>query len=154
MAKVHDPVGTIVAGLFIALGAAVMIESRSMTALGAVFPIAIASTMIVVSVVLIVRNLVLGLRGSRSAAAGEAGSVVRRVLLVAVMAGWIALLPVLGFFTASLIGYFAAMAVATWERLSLGELALLLVIGLGILAGFTLLMADVLLIPLPRGILF
>lgn len=154
MARTYDPVGTLVAALFIALGVVLILETRTMTPLGSVFPIAISSAMIVCAVVLIVRNVVLGVRGAVKAPAGEAGSTVRRVLLVAILAAWVALLPVLGFFAASTLGYFATMTIATYERVGLGQLALLLVIGLGILGGFTFLMGDVLNIPLPRGILF
>ena len=38
--------------------------------------------------------------------------------------------------------------------MSVKEIALLVVLGLAILGGFTLLMSEVLLIPMPRGLFF
>ena len=116
--------------------------------------------MAILGLVLIGRNLVLGLRGITPASSAtkeggiEGGSNLRRILFVLAMVAWIALLPVLGFFVASCLAYFAIMIVSVHERMSVKEIALLVILGLAILGGFTLLMSEVLLIPMPRGLFF
>ncbi|SEN06727.1 tripartite tricarboxylate transporter TctB family protein [Palleronia pelagia] len=158
--RFHDPAGTFVASLFVILGIALALETRGMTAMGSVFPTTISIALIVFSAVLILRNLVLTLRGrgGSEAQSDEApatgGSNARRAFFVGAMIAWIALIPVIGFLLASIAGYFAVMVVAMHERMSLKQIALLIVLGVAILAGFYLLMTEVLLIPMPRGHLF
>lgn len=160
LTRFHDPAGTFAAALFVILGIVLTIESRSMTAMGSVFPTTISIALIVFSTVLIIRNIVLTLRGNRAAAAqsdeapAAGGSNVRRAVFVAAMIGWIALIDVVGFLIASIAGYFVVMIVAMHERMSVKQLALLIVLGVAILAGFYLLMTEILLIPMPRGHLF
>ncbi|EAU41610.1 TRAP-T family transporter, fused small and large inner membrane subunits [Fulvimarina pelagi HTCC2506] len=158
--RVHDPLGTSVAAGFVLLGLVLAWTSQSMTAMGSVFPITISSAMAIVGLILIVRNIILGIRGmtpvSRSTGEGgvEGGSNMRRLLFVAAMIAWIALLPVLGFLVASALAYFAIMIVAIHERMSVKEIALLIVLGFAILVGFYALMSEILLIPMPRGLFF
>ena len=158
--RLHDLPGTLVALGFIALGAVLALQTGTMTPMGSVFPITISIAMIVLASILIARNVVLGLRArpaAEEAAPAEAaeggGSNWRRALFLAAMVAWIALLPVLGFLAASAAGFFAVMAIAAHERLPVRQLMVLVLVGLAILGGFYLLMADVLMIPLPRGLL-
>ena len=160
--KLHDPAGTLVAVAFAAFGALLITSTGTMTPLGSVFPITISVAMIVFSLVLIGRNVVVGILESRSVdgavpepvATEPSGSMPRRLALLVLMAAWVALIPVLGFLSTSVLCFFAIMVVATHERLPAKEIVILVVIGLGILTGFYLLMANVLLIPMPRGLLF
>ena len=160
--KLHDPAGTLVALAFAAFGAVLIGSTGTMTPLGSVFPITISSAMIVFSLVLVLRNVVIGLRAAKAAEGPSiepvdpetTGSMPRRIVFLLAMAAWIALIPVLGFFSASVLAYFVIMVAATHERLPLRETVVLIVIGLAILAGFYLLMTDVLLIPMPRGLFF
>lgn len=158
--RFHDPAGTLAAALFVILGIVLTIQSRSMTAMGSVFPTTISIALIVFSTVLIVRNLVLTLRGSEVAASQSdetstaGGSNVRRAIFIAAMTAWIVLIPIVGFLFASIAGYFAVMLVAMHERISFKQMALLIVLGIAILAGFYLLMTEILLIPMPRGYVF
>ena len=156
--RLHDMPGTLVALGFIALGVVLALQTQSMTPMGSVFPITISLAMIVLATILIARNVVLGLRAAR--ASGEAeeaaqggGSNARRALFLVAMAAWIALLPVLGFLAASAAGFFVVMAIAAHERLPARQVAAMVLVGLAILGGFYLLMANVLMIPLPRGLL-
>ncbi|MBP0618177.1 tripartite tricarboxylate transporter TctB family protein [Jiella mangrovi] len=161
--KLHDPSGTLVAVGFVAFGALLISSTGTMSPLGSVFPITISVAMIVFSLILIARNLFIGMRQAQAADMPEAGagaeaetpgSMARRIAFLILIAAWVALIPVLGFFVASVLGFFSIMAVATHERLPAKEIVVLLVIGLAILTGFYLLMADVLLIPMPRGLFF
>ena len=151
--KPHDLPGVIVASLFACLGIVVLFQSRRMTAMGSVFPVTIAIAMIVFSVLLVARNFIV--RGQPSGDSGDlGGSNLRRFAFLAIMAAWIGLIPVLGFFITSLVAFFFIAATATYDRISLRESAVLLVVGLAVICGFYGLMARILLIPLPRGLLF
>lgn len=160
--KPHDPAGTLVALLFAAFGVVLMVSTGAMTPMGSVFPVTISAAMVVLSIVLILRNVVLGIRAARAstasgtatAPADAAGSMPRRIAFLVAMAAWIALIPVLGFFVTSVVAYFTIMVVATHERLPVKEIIVLAVIGIAILSGFYLLMTEVLLIPMPRSLLF
>lgn len=153
--KLHDPPGTAVAAGLVVLGGVLIAQTGSMTPLGSVFPITVSAAMMALGAVLIVRNVVLGLRGGKAAAAEDeaaGGSTLRRVLFFAVMVAWVALLPVLGFFTASVLGFFAVMATALHERTSMPQAMLLALAGFAIVGLFYWVMRDVLLIPLPQGL--
>ncbi|MEN3792431.1 tripartite tricarboxylate transporter TctB family protein [Fulvimarina sp. MAC3] len=159
--SVHDPLGTAVAAGFVFVGVFLAYDSQSMTAMGSVFPITVSAAMAILGLVLVVRNLVLGMRHHAEAASGsqedvgvDGGSNMRRLLFVIAMIAWIALVPVLGFFVSSCLAYFAIMIVSVHERMGLKEGALLIVLGFVILGGFTLVMSKVLLIPMPRGMFF
>lgn len=165
--KVHDPAGVAVAILFICLGLVLIWQTGSMTPMGSVFPITISVAMIVFSTLLIVRNIVLGRRAGRDegAAPGEQArsevtatppgrQTMHRIAFFAVMVFWVVALPILGFFVASLAGFFLAMAVSLHERISPKEAMLLAVAGIAIVGGFYLIMRDVLLIPMPSGLFF
>lgn len=162
--RLRDPAGTAVALAGIVLGAVLIREAGGMTPLGSVFPITVSVAMIGLGAILVLRNLLVPSAGAPSpdsvsempAAAGAVSprGPLRRAVFLAAMFVWVLLLPVLGFFAASLLGYFAVMAVALHERPSPRMAIGLVAAGVAMLAGFTLLMGRVLLIPLPRGILF
>ncbi|MEH6717360.1 MAG: tripartite tricarboxylate transporter TctB family protein [Aurantimonas endophytica] len=156
--KPHDVPGTILAAVFVALGAFLILQTDSMSPMGSVFPITVSVAMIVFALALILRNVVLGMRAVPATAPAEAQpeasheSMPRRLLFLLAMIVWIVLIPVLGFFVSSVLAYFAIMLVATHDRMSLREGATLVVIGLAILTVFYLVMARVLLIPMPTGL--
>jgi hypothetical protein len=160
--KPHDLPGTALAVLFVALGIFLILGTGRMSPLGSVFPITVSVAMIVFSLALIARNVVLGMRAVRPAASepdaapSETGheSTPRRLLFLLAMIVWIVLIPILGFFVSSVAAYFAIMLVATHDRTPLREAALLVLIGLVILTVFYLVMAKVLLIPMPTGLFF
>lgn len=157
--RLHDPVGTTVAALLVALGAVLIRQTGAMSPLGSVFPITVSTAMMVLGAILIGRNVVIGLRAGPRKGGGEAaepseGSAGRRIVFFLVMVLWVAILPVLGFFTASLLGFFAVMGAALHERVGAREAILLALAGLVITGGFYWVMREVLLIPLPRGAFF
>ncbi|MBB4003545.1 tripartite tricarboxylate transporter TctB family protein [Aurantimonas endophytica] len=156
--KPHDVPGTILAAVFVALGAFLILQTDSMSPMGSVFPITVSVAMIVFALALILRNVVLGMRAVPVTAPAEAQpeasheSMPRRLLFLLAMIVWIVLIPILGFLVSSVLAYFAIMLVATHDRMSLREGATLVVIGLAILTVFYLVMARVLLIPMPTGL--
>ncbi|HEV7372101.1 tripartite tricarboxylate transporter TctB family protein [Arenibaculum sp.] len=146
-------VGTVVAGLiFILLGAWMIRESFAMSPLGSVFPRTIAAVMIVCSVMLVVQRLYR--RPAPPADENPAGeSTGRRLALVAVMAAWVFLLPVLGFFTSSLLAFLVLLAVANYDGWNLRRVLVYGASAVGIIVAFYLVFVELLLLPMPRGFL-
>lgn len=70
------------------------------------------------------------------------------------MAIWALLLPVLGFFVTSLIAFLVLIAIASFERPSVREMALYAVTALIIVGSFQLLMDKALGMRMPAGLLF
>lgn len=160
--RVHDPTGVAVAVLFICLGIVLIWQTGSMTPMGSVFPITVSAAMIVFSVLLILRNLVIGARAAPAedrpieemAGRERSRETMHRVGFIAAMVFWIVALPLLGFFVASLAGFFLVMAVSLHERLSMKQALLLAATGIVMVAGFYFIMREVLLIPMPSGLFF
>lgn len=124
-----------------------LFEAQSFSMLGAVFPRAVALAMIPAALLLALRIL-----RHREPATGEAeGSGSRRLALVVVAGLWVAALPALGFALASIPGFLATMAVASFEPWSPRRLLLRLLLALLVVAGFQLLFGTLLNVPLPRG---
>src|SRR3546814_3291460 len=95
----------------LALSAWVLWESESYSELAAAFPRTVALIMAAASVVLIVRCV---LRLQRPAEV-EAGSRLHRGALLLVLVGWAVLIPVVGFFLASVAGFVASALTARYE---------------------------------------
>ena len=143
----RDLGGVAIAGLFILLGLWMEWESVGMSALGSVFPRTIATAMIICAIALIVRQL---LRPRvREVPVGE--STPRRVALIAVMAAWVLLLPIVGFFATSFAAFLILLAVANYDgwtpRRTLGYG----LTAIGVIALFYVIFVRLLLVPAPRG---
>lgn len=152
MASSRDWPGTIVATAFAGLAAYVLFEGSSMSAMGSVFPTTIGSAMLLLSLAVIARNL-LTRPAPAPARAATHESTPRRLAFIVAMVAWTVLIPLLGFYLASLLAFAVILAIATHERVAPKTWVALGAIGLVIVTGFYLLMSDVLLIPLPRGLL-
>ena len=164
----RDPAGTATALGLALLGGAVVWQASAFSTLGKVFPIAIGGAMVLLCLALVARNVLSARRGPTRSETGvrvvEAPATVesrpapgagwRRVALLAIMGLWVALLPVLGFYAASLLGFLGSMAVTIHERVSAREGIVLAVAAVVFPLGFWLLMVEVLRIPVPRGLLF
>jgi putative tricarboxylic transport membrane protein len=163
--RYRDPGSIVCALLFIALGAFALAQTPGMSPMGSVFPSTISVAMIVLSVALVVQHLLRPAAPSGTAvptnvAEGPAPSgevqpsTWRRVAVAVILGLWTLAIPMLGFFVSSLIAFAVLIAVASYEtptpKMALGFAVSTLVI----VAGFYLLMADVLLIRMPRGLLF
>lgn len=156
----HDLPGVLVALVMLCLGVVFIRQTGSMTPMGSVFPITISAAMVVFSALLILRAFILG-RSDRPEAKPPLpdepptrGATARRIAFFAVMVGWVALIPVLGFFATSLAAFLLVMAVSIHERTPVRQLWALAAIGVVVVGAFYLLMREVLLIPLPRGLFF
>lgn len=152
-AKTRDLPGMVVAGLFIVLGFVIYFGATGMSALGSVFPMTIAAALVVFSAILIVMNLRRPLGPTGKAFEMTAGTK-RRFALGAIMLGWVILMPEIGFLVSSMIAFVAIMVVADYDRPPLKTWIIWIVTGLLICAGFWWMMANVLLLRMPAGLLF
>lgn len=146
----------ILAVLFIALGAYALLETPQMTPMGSVFPTTIATVMILLSLALLAIHIRRPARpaGTAGSEGGAKASTVRRIAVTVVLGLWTVAIPLTGFFVTSLVAFWALIAVANYDGLSIRTAIVYAVSGAVIVAGFYLLMADILLIRMPKGIMF
>ncbi|MEI4470110.1 tripartite tricarboxylate transporter permease [Frigidibacter sp. MR17.24] len=143
------PLGVIaIAVALVALGALALRATLGLSPMGAVFPRAISVMLIALSAVL----LVVATTGRTSGYQPQPGeSHPRRWGLAAVFGLWVFLIPTLGFAAASLAAFLAMMLIAEYERRAPATWALRVAIAVGVVAAFTWLMSDVLLLRLPAS---
>lgn len=138
--------------LFIALGITIYLGASGMSALGSVFPKTIAAVLIAFSALLITMNLRRPAGGSFKLANLNTGAM-RRISLGVVLLAWVFLMPVIGFLVTSMIAFVAIMIVADYDRPPAKTWAIWILSGLLICTGFWWLMANVLLLRMPAGLL-
>lgn len=147
-----DTGGAVVAACLTALGALVVFDTTTYAdSDSAVFPRTFAIVMILASVAYIVTWLM-----GRGASAGEAeaGSMPRRVLLVAIMLGGTLAMPWVGFLAASIPVFAALTLVAMYDPWTKARAVVYPLVGIAIVLGFYVLFKEVLLVPLPTASLF
>ena len=142
-----------VAGLVvIALGALLIVESRSFTELGALYPQAVGWVTMALGAILIVRRLLRWRR--RPALEPVKGSLTRRTLFVVMLAGWGLSLPWIGIVAGGVIGLAGLAAVANFERWT-GRRVVVHAAGLATIFLFVVYVMDQFLsVPMPHGSLF
>lgn len=145
--KSLDTSGLATAVATLALSGWVIWESEHYSELAAAFPRTVALVMAAASVVLIVRCL---LRMQRPAEV-EAGSRLHRGALLLVLVGWAVLIPVIGFFLASVAGFVASGLTARYEPWSAARWAGLLAMAFAAVGVFYGLFSEVLRVPFPQG---
>lgn len=152
--KVRDGPGIVLAVGFIALGAWVILETGNLSPLGSVFPRTIGIALILFSLVSLVASLRSVPAGDEQAERKAPESTPRRLGLVAVMGAWGLLIPVVGFFVTSLLAFGALLVISEYEHWTARRAALYAVTMVVIVAAFYYLMQEILLIPVPKGLLF
>ena len=151
--KTRDVPGIILAASFIVLGIAIFLGATKFSALGGVFPTTIAAVLVGFSVLLIAINL-------RRPAGGTSetfdlnGGAKRRVTLGAVMLAWVMLMPEIGFLVTSIIAFGTIMLIADYDRPPARTWAVWIASGILICVGFWWILANVLLLRMPAGVLF
>ncbi|MDJ0738624.1 MAG: tripartite tricarboxylate transporter TctB family protein [Gammaproteobacteria bacterium] len=149
----RDVGGMVMAVVFILVAAVSLWDTTTMAdADSYVFPRAIAIAMIAFSIALIVWNLVRPSPDDGSPV--EGASTPRRVGLVAAMLIATALMPYVGFVISGLAVFAAIMGFAMYDPWTRFRVIVYPLVGAGIVVGFYAIFAELLLVPLPTGLLF
>ncbi len=151
--KMRDIPGMLFAGLFVLLGIGIYVVGNTLSPLGSVFPKTIAAALILFSGMLILQNL----RRPAGQSAGnfrlDAGTG-HRIALGAAMLAWVFLMPVFGFLATSFCAFLVIMVIADYDKPPAKIWAIWAASGAAICTGFWWLMANVLLLRMPAGLLF
>ncbi|MDX9861385.1 MAG: tripartite tricarboxylate transporter TctB family protein [Rhodospirillales bacterium] len=145
----RDTPGIILAAVFILLAAVFVFDSRNLLDPDSyVFPMAICTVMIVLSIGFIVWNVIRPQPDPE--ASPSPGSTPRRVGLVLVMLASAFLMPYAGFLLAGLGVFAALMLLAMFEPWTPKRGVLYAIVGVAIVTGFYVLFAKIFLVPLPE----
>jgi hypothetical protein len=148
-ARDFDKGGLAVSAGAIALGLYVLWEAQSFSPLGSVFPRFVAILLLLAATAL---GTAVISRRQRPAKPGG-GSNGRRAALALALVAWVALVPVLGFPGASLLGFVAVGAVAKYDAWSIRGWSAFGVAALVAVAFFCFVFSAFLNVPLPGGLL-
>ncbi|OQM76750.1 tripartite tricarboxylate transporter permease [Manganibacter manganicus] len=155
--KIRDIAAVAFAAGFLVLGLGIWMGASEMSMLGSVFPRTIAVALGIFSLLLIVQNIQrpVGLAGpaDRIVLALDMGGN-RRLLLGAVMLLWVFLVPMIGFLVTSIAAFITITAIANYDRPPLSTWVVWIAAGAAICTGFWWLMANILLLRMPDGLLF
>lgn len=148
-----DTGGTVVCCIFILLAAVSLWDTTHMLDSDSyVFPRAIAISLIVFSISLIIWNLTHPDIARQQRPQNE--STVRRTLLVILMLLSCFTMPWLGFLISGIITFVLLMVVAMYDEWNFKKRIFYPLIAVAIVVGFYTLFSSVLLVPLPMGLFF
>lgn len=150
--RVRDTGALALGAMFVAIGAATLLDTRNMSMMGSVFPKAISILLIVLS--LLMATLALLGRGARTPAPEADVASGRRTVLGIIFGAWVFTIPVLGFGASGLIAFLAMMVVAEHDEQPIAVWVRRVLIAVIVVALFWLLMAKLLLLRMPAGLLF
>lgn len=148
--KIKTAFGSI---FFIALGAIIWWQSLNLSVMGAVFPRVVSITMMLTSVLIILRMLISKAPLWSEATREKPKNIWRGIFLVMTVGIWLMLFRPLGMILSSILAFAVLMLIAEQDELRPLRTTLILIGGaIGIFA-VTLAMTEVLMIPVPKGIL-
>lgn len=148
-ARELDRSGLLLAAASAAIAAYVLWEAQRFSPLASVFPRFIAIVLIVTAAAL----ALLIFLGYQKPPKPGTGSNIRRLGLAISMVAWLALIPVLGFLLASLLGFAAVGIVAKYDEWSARRWFSFALATLVSVALFCLIFSQLLNVPLPKGLL-
>ena len=154
LSQKRDMPGTVIALLLIVICAWALGQTPAMTPMGSVFPTTIASVLLVFAILFVGINILRKSGPKTSDPASNTESTPRRIGLVVAMGIWIAAIPLIGFLAAGLLAFFALIAISNYDGLPARSIILHLLSGGIIVSAMYFLMAEILLIRMPQGILF
>lgn len=152
--KTRDIASMAFAAGFMVLGVAIWTGASKLSMLGSVFPLTIALALVLFSTLLIIQNLRRPVGPSVRAGFSLDTGGRRRLLLGLVMLAWVFLLPEIGFLATSFAAFVAITIIADYDRPPLRTWVVWIAAGAAICTGFWWLMANVLLLRMPVGLLF
>ncbi len=145
--------GTVICCLFVLLAAVSLWDTTNMMDSDSyVFPRAIAISLIVFSIILIIWNLTHPDLAKQQQPQKE--STVRRVLLVVMMLLSCLAMPWLGFLVSGVITFGLLMLISMYHKWNTKNRIIYPLIAVAIVVGFYTLFSKVLLVPLPVGLFF
>jgi putative tricarboxylic transport membrane protein len=141
---------------FVVVGVAAYLQTKDMSVMGSVFPGVLSAALVLLSVILIAFQIG---RAPATAAEVDAGSeakpsTVRRIAMISALVAWAILLPLLGFFSTSLVAFLILIAIASFETLKPRVMAFYALFAVAVVGAFHLLMVHVLNLRMPDGLLF
>ncbi|QFT67882.1 Tripartite tricarboxylate transporter TctA family protein [Labrenzia sp. THAF35] len=151
--KTRNLPSMVIAAFLIALGVWTYTVAGSMSPLGSVFPKTISVALMVFSAMLIVQHIRRPAGPASTNPAFDSGTR-RRTALGAVMMAWVIAMPEIGFLATSLVAFGLIMAIADYDRPAVRVWLIWSAAGIAICTGFWWLMANVLLLRMPAGLLF
>jgi putative tricarboxylic transport membrane protein len=151
-ARSLDTGAILLAVVFAAIGITAYKATDGMSSMGSVFPATISVLLAVFSISLVVFARLR--KGSPSDKGDPAASTTRRILLTIIFGLWVFLIPVLGFFVAGLAAFGTMMVLAEHESRPAKTWLIRAITAVAVVAGFWWMMADVLLLRMPMGLLF
>ena len=152
----RDTPAIVFGALFVVIGVMAYVQTKDMSAMGSVFPSALAAALVLLSIILIVFQIGRLRAPSNTPDAGAGGkpSSARRAAAVVVLLAWAFLMPVVGFFTSSLVAFLILTGIASFEPLKPRTVAVYALFAAVIVGAFCLLMVQVLNLRMPDGLLF
>ncbi|OSQ45154.1 tripartite tricarboxylate transporter permease [Thalassospira sp. MCCC 1A01428] len=154
LSQPRDMPGTVIALILIVICAWALGQTPAMTPMGSVFPTTIASVLLVFAILFVGINILRKSGPKTSDPASNTESTPRRIGLVVAMGIWIAAIPLIGFLAAGILAFFALIAISNYDGLPARSIILHLLSGGIIVSAMYFLMAEILLIRMPQGILF
>jgi putative tricarboxylic transport membrane protein len=151
-ARSLDTGAILLAVVFAAIGITAYKATDGMSSMGSVFPATISVLLAVFSISLVVFARLR--KGTPSEKRDLAASTMRRILLGITFGLWVFLIPVFGFFVAGLAAFGTMMVLAEQETRPVRTWLIRGITAVVVVAGFWLLMADVLLLRMPMGLFF
>ncbi len=147
--------GIIVAAALIVLGIVALWDTTNMAdADSFVFPRMVAISMIGFCILFIALQMIAPSIGTNEEAGVVGGSSLRRIGLVTAMVLAALLMPWLGFLVSGALSFAAIMLLAMYDQWTPFRRLVFPVVGIVIVAGFYVIFAELLLVPLPVGSLF
>ncbi|MDQ2694376.1 MAG: tripartite tricarboxylate transporter permease [Pseudomonadota bacterium] len=145
---------TTLAAIFLVIAIAAFWSARSMSAMGSVFPTTISVILALLTVALIALDITGHGHPARAELVHSPVSNTRRALLVAVVALWVWLLPILGFAVSSMAAFLVLTVISEHESVPVRTWIIRALVVVATVLAFWWLMADVLLLRMPHGLLF
>ena len=149
----HDWGAVALAAIFLAIAGLAYWDAMSMSAMGSIFPKTIAVLLAAMSAALIVLGVMGRNRPVPTETAVRPVSNIRRAILVAIFVVWVWLLPFVGFIVTSFTAFVAMAVVGEHDPVPARTWLVRGLVAIATVAVFWWLMADVLLLRMPRGML-
>lgn len=140
--------------VFFAVGIVLWVQTQDYSALGSVFPRTMALLTMVISALLFLRTLLKSPTQETEADTEETPDVLRGIALVAVMIIWLVLMKPLGFLLSSFLAFASLVVISERETVTIKRMAFIMICGCLLIWGVTLVMSEVMMVPIPKATLF